>query len=48
MLRFGEGNRVVTSHREMKGGFTEFIVCTEDVHGLYGKVAGVMTARRDA
>ena len=28
----------------MKGGFTEFIVCTKDVHGLYGQVAGVMTA----
>ncbi|MCR9097940.1 MAG: DUF294 nucleotidyltransferase-like domain-containing protein [bacterium] len=44
VLRFGDGRRVVTAHREMKGGFTEFIVCTQDVHGLYSKVAGVMTA----
>lgn len=44
VLRFGEGKRVVTSHREMKGGFTEFIVCAQDVHGLYSEVAGVMTA----
>ena len=44
VLRFGEGRRVVTRHREMKGSFTEFIVCAQDVHGLYGQVAGVMTA----
>ncbi len=44
ILRFGDGRRVVTAHREMKGGFTEFIVCAEDVHGLYSRVAGVMTA----
>lgn len=43
-LRYGDATRVATAHREMKGGFTEFIVCTADVHGLYGKVAGVMTA----
>ncbi len=44
LLRFGEGRRVVTAHREMKGGFTEFICCAQDVHGLYSQVAGVMTA----
>lgn len=44
VLRFGEDSCVVTAHRAMKGGFTEFIVCTKDVHGLYGQVAGVMTA----
>ncbi|HPG24533.1 MAG TPA: HD domain-containing protein, partial [Myxococcota bacterium] len=44
VLRFGDGRRVVTAHRDMKGGFTEVIVCAEDVHGLYSKVAGVMTA----
>ena len=44
ILRFGDGSRVVTAHREMKGGFTEFLVCAEDVHGLYSRVAGVMTA----
>lgn len=44
VLRFGDGCRVVTANRDMKGGFTEFIVCAEDVHGLYSQVAGVMTA----
>ncbi len=44
LLRFGEGSRVVTAHREMKGGFTEFIGCTQDEHGLYSQVAGVMTS----
>jgi [protein-PII] uridylyltransferase len=44
VLRFGDGVRVVTSHQAMKGGFTEFIVCTRDMHGLYSKVAGVMAA----
>ena len=44
LLRYGEGGRMVTAHREMKGGFTEFIGCTQDVHGLYSQVAGVMTA----
>jgi len=44
VLRFGDDSCVVTAHRAMKGGFTEFIVCTKDVHGLYGQVAGVMTA----
>jgi len=44
LLRFGQGRRVVTAHREMKGGLTEFICCSEDVHGLYSQVAGVMTA----
>ncbi len=44
VVRFGDGRPVVTAHREMKGGFTEFIVCARDVHGLYSQVAGVMTA----
>lgn len=44
VLRFGDDSCVVTAHRAMKGGFTEFIVCTKDVHGLYSRVAGVMTA----
>jgi [protein-PII] uridylyltransferase len=30
--------------REMRGGFTEFILCTRDVHGLFANVAGVLTA----
>jgi [protein-PII] uridylyltransferase len=44
VLRFGEGRRLVAAHREVKGGFTEFTVCAEDVHGLYSQVAGVMTS----
>jgi [protein-PII] uridylyltransferase len=44
IMRFGADSRVVTAHRAMKGGFSEFIVCAQDVHGLYGQVAGVMTA----
>ncbi len=30
--------------KEMRGGFTEFIVYTKDVHGLFSNVAGVLTA----
>jgi [protein-PII] uridylyltransferase len=30
--------------KEMRGGFTEFIVCTRDVPGLFSNVAGVLTA----
>jgi [protein-PII] uridylyltransferase len=44
VLRFGEGTRLVTANRDMKGGFTEFILCTSDIHGLYSRVAGVLTA----
>jgi [protein-PII] uridylyltransferase len=44
VLRYGEGTRVVTANRDMKGGFTEFILCASDVHGLYSQVAGVLTA----
>lgn len=44
VLRFGDDAAVATANQAMKGGFTEFIVCTKDVHGLYSQVAGVMTA----
>ncbi|MBC8187050.1 MAG: HD domain-containing protein [Proteobacteria bacterium] len=44
VLRFGDGSRLATANRDMKGDFTEFILCTSDVHGLYSDVAGVMTA----
>jgi len=44
VLRFGKGSRLVTANRDMKGGFTEFILCTSDIHGLYSRVAGVLTA----
>jgi [protein-PII] uridylyltransferase len=38
------GRRFSSSVREMRGGFSEFIVCTADVHGLYSDVAGSLTA----
>ena len=44
VLRFGKGMRLVTASRDMKGGFTEFILCTRDIHELYSQVAGVLTA----
>ena len=44
ILRFGDGKKLVTAHRSTKDGFSEFILCTRDVHGLYSQVAGVMTA----
>ncbi len=44
VLRFGEGLPFTTAFREMRGEFTEFIFCTWDVHGLYGKVAGSLAA----
>jgi [protein-PII] uridylyltransferase len=38
-------NRVpATAFREMRGGFTEFILCTADAHGLYANVAGTLSA----
>ena len=30
--------------REMRGGFTEFIVCGQDQRGLFSNIAGVLTA----
>lgn len=37
----------VISHavRELRGGISEFLICTADVHGLYATVAGALTAR---
>ena len=35
---------VATAFREMRGDFTEFILCTLDVHGLHSRVAGTLTA----
>jgi [protein-PII] uridylyltransferase len=29
----------------MRGGFSELIVCARDVHGLYWRIAGALTAR---
>jgi [protein-PII] uridylyltransferase len=44
VLRYGDGRPLITAFREMRGDFTEFILCTADVHGLYGMVAGTLTA----
>ena len=35
---------LASARREMRGDFTEFIVCTGDRLGLYANVAGVLTA----
>lgn len=45
LLSFGDEKRVVTAVREMRGGFSELIVCARDVHGLYWRIAGTLTAR---
>jgi [protein-PII] uridylyltransferase len=43
-LRYSEDRPFTSAFREMRGDFTEFILCTRDVHGLYGMVAGTLTA----
>jgi [protein-PII] uridylyltransferase len=37
----------VISHsvRELRGGISEFLICTADVHGLYATVSGVLAAK---
>lgn len=45
LLSFSDDKRVVTAVREMRGGFSELIVCARDVHGLYWRIAGTLTAR---
>ena len=44
VLSLEPGQALATARREMRGDFTEFIVCTKDRHGLYANVAGVLTA----
>jgi [protein-PII] uridylyltransferase len=44
VFAFREDQVVSSSVREMRGGFSEFIVCTRDVHGLYADVAGGLAA----
>jgi len=44
VLELDRDNVVSTAVREMRGSFSELILCTEDVHGLYSRVAGVLTA----
>ena len=45
LLSFSDEKRVVVAVREMRGGFSELIVCARDVHGLYWRIAGTLTAR---
>jgi [protein-PII] uridylyltransferase len=45
MLSFRPDRVVTTRVRSMPGDFSELIVVTRDVHALYAKVAGVITAR---
>jgi [protein-PII] uridylyltransferase len=44
VLGLAEGKIMSTAYREMRGGFSEMILCTKDVHALYSRVAGVLTA----
>ena len=45
LLSFSDAKPVVMGVREMRGGFSELITCTRDVHGLYWRIAGTLTAR---
>ena len=44
VLSLGEERSLGTSVREMRGDFSEFIICARDRAGLYGDVAGSLTA----
>jgi [protein-PII] uridylyltransferase len=44
VLSFEPDAVMATAVREMRGEFSELILCTEDVHGLYAQVAGVLAA----
>ncbi|MBW2713588.1 MAG: [protein-PII] uridylyltransferase [Deltaproteobacteria bacterium] len=43
MLAFREKDAISCGIREMRGGFTEFIVCAKDSYGLYSNIAGCLT-----
>lgn len=45
LLAYADEKQVVCAVREMRGGFSELIVCARDVHGLYWRIAGTLTAR---
>ena len=45
LLAYSDEKQVVCAVREMRGGFSELIVCARDVHGLYWRIAGALTAR---
>lgn len=44
VLDFEKDDLLATAVRSFRGGFSEFILCTRDVHGLFADVAGVLTA----
>jgi [protein-PII] uridylyltransferase len=44
VLGLASGKVMSTAVKRMRGDFSEFILCTKDVHGLYSSVAGVLTA----
>jgi [protein-PII] uridylyltransferase len=45
LLGFDPRRTVSVTVRELRGGSSELIVCARDVHGLYSRVAGTLTAR---
>jgi [protein-PII] uridylyltransferase len=44
VMGFERGKLLTTAVRDMRGGFSEFILCARDVHGLYADVAGSLAA----
>jgi [protein-PII] uridylyltransferase len=44
VLAYDAQQGVSTAVRATRGGFSEFILCAQDVHGLYSNVSGVLTA----
>ncbi len=45
VLGSGPDLKLATARREMRGGFTELILCALDVPGLFANVAGTLTAQ---
>jgi [protein-PII] uridylyltransferase len=43
-MRYDRAETLATAVRSFRGGFTELILCTRDVHGLFSNVAGVISA----
>jgi len=44
VFSFSEDRSLAMGVREMRARFTELVICTQDVHGLYANVAGCLTA----
>ncbi len=44
LLKHAVERAPATAFREMRGGFTEFILCAADAHGLYSNVAGTLSS----